>query len=120
VANIREVAKLANVSIATVSRVLNGSDKVSPETRKKVLSAMKKLDYKPSFSFKDSTTKLMHTIGVLMPDIRGYHYSDIVMAIEEYAYIYLATVKITSKWTMRYKNWRLILGQLQIMFEGRI
>jgi len=28
----------------------------------------------------------MHTIGVLMPDIRGYHYSDIVMAIEEYAY----------------------------------
>ncbi len=85
-ANIREVAKLANVSIATVSRVLNGSDKVSPETRKKVLSAMKKLDYKPSFSFKDSTTKLLHTIGVLMPDIRGYHYSDIVMAIEEYAY----------------------------------
>jgi len=34
--------------------------------------------------------------------------------------IYLATVKITSKWTMRYKNWSLILGQLQIMFEGRI
>lgn len=84
--NIREVAKLANVSIATVSRVLNGSDKVSPETRKRVLSAMKKLNYKPSFSFKDTATKLLHTIGVLMPDIRGYHYSDIVMAIEEYAY----------------------------------
>ncbi|MEN3042025.1 MAG: substrate-binding domain-containing protein [Fervidobacterium sp.] len=84
--NIREVAKLANVSIATVSRVLNGSDKVSPETRKRVLNAMKKLNYKPSFSFKDTATKLLHTIGVLMPDIRGYHYSDIVMAIEEYAY----------------------------------
>ncbi|MGC8820776.1 MAG: LacI family DNA-binding transcriptional regulator [Fervidobacterium sp.] len=85
-ANIREVAKLANVSIATVSRVLNGSDRVSEETRKKVLTAVKKLNYKPAFSFKEGTGRLLRTVGVLMPDIRGYHYSDIVMAIEEYAY----------------------------------
>ncbi|KAF2961750.1 substrate-binding domain-containing protein [Fervidobacterium sp. 2310opik-2] len=85
-ANIREVAKLANVSIATVSRVLNGSDRVSEETRKRVLNAVKKLNYKPAFSFKEGTGRLLRTIGVLMPDIRGYHYSDIVMAIEEYAY----------------------------------
>ena len=34
--------------------------------------------------------------------------------------IYLATLKITAKWTMRYKDWGMILGQLQIMYEGRI
>ncbi|MFN6991531.1 MAG: LacI family DNA-binding transcriptional regulator, partial [Fervidobacterium sp.] len=85
-ANIREVAKLANVSIATVSRVINGSENVSEETRKKVFQAMKKLNYKAAPSFKDATNTIMYTIGLLLPDIRGYHYSDIVMAIEEYAY----------------------------------
>ena len=34
--------------------------------------------------------------------------------------IYLATLKITAKWTTRYRDWGMILGQLQIMFEGRI
>jgi len=34
--------------------------------------------------------------------------------------IYLATLKITTKWTTRYRDWGMILGQLQIMFEGRI
>ncbi|OAA31947.1 alanine racemase [Kosmotoga arenicorallina S304] len=85
-ANIREVAKLAKVSIATVSRVLNGRDNVSPETRSKVFKAIKELKYKPAFSFREKDLAFQNTIGVLIPDIRGYHYSDIVMAIEEYAY----------------------------------
>ncbi len=85
-ANIRDVARMANVSIATVSRVINGSENVSEETRKKVLNAMKKLNYKPMMSFKTTSRELFKTIGILIPDIRGYHYSDIVMAIEEYAY----------------------------------
>ncbi|WP_367355925.1 LacI family DNA-binding transcriptional regulator [Mesotoga sp.] len=84
--NIREVAKHSQVSIATVSRVLNGSENVSPETRKKVLKAVKELNYRPAFSFKEKNSTLLNTIGVLIPDIRGYHYSDIVMAIDEYAY----------------------------------
>lgn len=84
--NIRDVAKLANVSIATVSRVLNGSSNVSEETRRKVLRAMRELNYRPLLSYRKSGTEILRTIGVIFPDIRGYHYSDIVMAIEEYAY----------------------------------
>lgn len=84
--NIREVAKHARVSIATVSRVLNGRDNVSLETRGKVFKAVKELNYKPAFSNREKNFALLNTIGVLIPDIRGYHYSDIVMAIEEYAY----------------------------------
>ncbi len=84
--NIREVARYSKVSIATVSRVLNGSENVSSETRKKVLKAVKELNYRPAFSFKENNSTILNTIGVLIPDIRGYHYSDIVMAIDEYAY----------------------------------
>ncbi len=47
-ANIREVAKRAGVSVATVSRVLNGSDSVSEETKERVLKAIKELNYHPN------------------------------------------------------------------------
>ncbi|MDH3338388.1 MAG: LacI family DNA-binding transcriptional regulator, partial [Gammaproteobacteria bacterium] len=46
-ATIYEVSKLAGVSLATVSRVINDSGRVSPKTRDKVLSAMRELDYRP-------------------------------------------------------------------------
>jgi LacI family transcriptional regulator len=85
VAGIRDVAREANVSIATVSRVINGSDKVSEETRKKVLRAMRKLNFRPKPYFGNNEV-FFKTIGVLVPDIRGYHYSDIVMAIESCAF----------------------------------
>lgn len=81
---IKDVAKLAGVSIATVSRVLNGSDEVSDETRRKVIRAVKALGYKPMPSIRKSA-ELLYNIGVLVPDLRGYHYNEIVMAIEDYA-----------------------------------
>ncbi|MGC9384028.1 MAG: LacI family DNA-binding transcriptional regulator [Kosmotogaceae bacterium] len=84
--NIREVAKFAKVSIATVSRVLNGRENVSSEKRRRVFKAVKELNYKPAFTFREKNFALLNTVGVLIPDIRGYHYSDMVMAIEEYAY----------------------------------
>jgi len=83
---IRDVAREANVSIATVSRVINGSSNVSEETRKKVLRAMKKLNFRPRPAIGGKREVFFKTIGVLVPDIRGYHYSDIVMAIESCAY----------------------------------
>lgn len=45
---IKDVAKLAGVSISTVSRVMNDSKPVSPEARRKVLDAIEKLDFKPN------------------------------------------------------------------------
>ena len=46
--NIKDVAKLANVSISTVSRVINNAPNVQPETRKKVMEAIEKLNFKPN------------------------------------------------------------------------
>ena len=47
-ATIYDVAKLACVSLATASRVINGIDKVAPDTKQKVLDAIKELNYKPN------------------------------------------------------------------------
>jgi len=79
------VAKRAGVSIATVSRVINGNPHVSEETRKRVLKAIKEIGYKPLPSIRQKN-QLMRTIGVLVPDLIGCHYTEIVMAIEEFAY----------------------------------
>ena len=79
---IKDVAKKAKVSIATVSRVLNGNPHVSEDTRRRVLKAVKELGYR----FKISPRKMdeiSKTVGVLVPDLMGYHYSEIMMGIEE-------------------------------------
>lgn len=81
---IKDVANFAGVSIATVSRVINGAKNVSEETRRKVIRAIRSLGYKPMPALRKSA-ELLYNIGVLVPDLRGYHYNEIVMAIEDYA-----------------------------------
>lgn len=78
-----DVAKAAGVSVATVSRVINGSDGVSVKLEKKVKRAMKKLHYHPSSvarSFKIQQTTL---VGVIVPLIDHPFYSRLAMAIEQ-------------------------------------
>jgi len=66
---IKDVAKEAGVSIATVSRVLNNSPKVSEETKKKVIDAINKLGYSPSFVARSLATKTLKTnvISIFVP-----------------------------------------------------
>ncbi|KAF2955360.1 LacI family DNA-binding transcriptional regulator [Marinitoga sp. 38H-ov] len=81
--NIRDVAKKANVSIATVSRVINGHDNVSEKTKKKVLKAMRDLNYRPAPSYRN--TRLFKTIAILIPNLKNSHYGEIVMGVESAA-----------------------------------
>jgi DNA-binding LacI/PurR family transcriptional regulator len=60
-----DVARLAGVSHQTVSRVINGSDRVRPETREKVLAAMRQLDYRPNSVARALVTGSSRTIGVV-------------------------------------------------------
>ncbi len=64
--SIKDVAKTAGVSVATVSRVLNNSDKVTGETREKVLRAIKTLGYVPNYSAKSLRTNLSTGIGLVI------------------------------------------------------
>lgn len=63
--NIYDIAKEAGVSIATVSRVMNGSDKVSEKTREKILAIMKEADYTPNAFARGLTFNTMSTVGLL-------------------------------------------------------
>ena len=62
---IKDVARLAGVSVPTVSRYLNGTAKVSPEKREKIAQAIKLLDYKPSFVARALANKVMDSVTML-------------------------------------------------------
>lgn len=87
-ASIKDVAKEANVSIATVSRVLNNIDVVNEETKKKVLEAIKKLDYRPNIVARSLKTQKTKTIGIIIPDISNSMYPEIVRGAEDVSNIY--------------------------------
>lgn len=84
--NIQKVAELANVSIATVSRVINNSGKVSPETRIKVEEAIKRLNYVPNMLARNFRTAASKSILVMFSDISNLFYLEIIRGISEYAY----------------------------------
>lgn len=79
---IYDIAKEANVSIATVSRVLNGSATVSPKTREKVAQAMKKLNYTPNPFARGLTLNTMRVIGVVCSDVGDAFYAKAVSILE--------------------------------------
>lgn len=79
----------------------------------------------PFFKYSKELRKIMYTtntIESLNSSYRRLNKSRTVFPSDQALLksIYLATLKITAKWTMRYRDWGMILGQLQIMFEGRI
>ncbi len=83
-----EVALRAGVSIATVSRVINGSPNLNEATRNKVMKAIKDLDYQPSRVAKRlrSRSNSGKLIGLLIPDIQNPFYVDVLRGVEEEAY----------------------------------
>ena len=86
--SIKDVAREAGVSIATVSRVLNDIDVVNEDTKKKVLDAIKKLGYRPNIVARSLKTQRTKTIGILIPDISSQFYPEIVRGAEDVANIY--------------------------------
>lgn len=83
-ANIYEVAELAGVSLATVSRVINNPDgKVTAKTRQKVLEAMKTLGYQPNSIAQSLATRSSNSVGVLVSELHGPFFGTMLSVIEE-------------------------------------
>lgn len=82
-ATMKEVADLAGVSTATVSHVVNGTKRLSPETTERVLLAIQQANYTPNTLAKSLRSGQTHTIGVLVEDIRGLPVPEIVSGISE-------------------------------------
>jgi LacI family repressor for deo operon, udp, cdd, tsx, nupC, and nupG len=96
--SIKEVARLAGVSTATVSRALANPDKVQAKTRAKVLGAVEKTGYVTNSVARSLRTRRTHTIVVLVPDITNSFFANIIQGIEQVA---------------RKNSYRILLGDLQ-------
>ena len=83
-ATIVEVAKAANVSVATVSRVINGNYPVKQETKEKVLQIIEELNYTPNTQARDLIKQQSSTIGVVVPSISNMFFPSVINGIERY------------------------------------
>ena len=80
--NIYDISRLAGVSIATVSRVLNGSDKVSEATRQKVLDVMEQNGYTPNAFARGLGLNTMRTVGILCADSSDIYLARVIYLLE--------------------------------------
>jgi len=85
---IYDVAREANVSMATVSRVVNGNPNVKPATRKKVLEVIDRLDYRPNAVARGLASKKTTTVGVIIPDVTNIYFSSLARGIDDVATMY--------------------------------
>lgn len=81
--NIYDISRKAGVSIATVSRVLNGSDKVREATKQKVLAVMNETDYTPNVFARGMGLNSMRTIGIMCPDVSDAYTANSVYYAEQ-------------------------------------
>ncbi len=81
-ATIYSVAEQAGVSIATVSRVLQGSSLVSERTTRKVLEAVAELDYLPSGAARSLAVRKHDTVGLVLPELSGPYYAELLVGFE--------------------------------------
>lgn len=80
--NIYDMAKEAGVSIATISRVINGKDVVSQKTRSKVEEILKKYNYTPNEIARGLVVNSIRTVGVMTIDIRDLYYANVAYTVE--------------------------------------
>jgi LacI family transcriptional regulator len=84
-ATIRDVAKRAQLSVATVSRALNGLENVSQEAREKIAAAVKELGYVPHAGARSLSLSKTNAIGVVLPALHGEFFSEIVRGMDQVA-----------------------------------
>lgn|SRR5690554_1029807 len=83
ITTIKDVALKADVSIATVSRVLNGSRYVSPDLRERVMDAMQALGYQPNAIAQGLRRQATHSVGLLVPRINEPFFAQFAFALEK-------------------------------------
>ena len=94
--NIYDVAKAANVSIATVSKVINNTGRIGEKTRLKVLDVINELEYKPNLIASALMGKNTCTIGFILPDLANPFFSALARFVEDVASSFNYNVVICS------------------------
>lgn len=113
---IKDVAQKSNVSVATVSRVINNLDGYSEETRKKVIEVMDELGYQRNAIARNLKVKETRTIGVLYPKASTTYYVEILDGIEDFAQCNNYSVIICNTGD----NWERISEYLRVLSERQV
>lgn len=115
---IYDVAREANVSMATVSRVVNGNPNVKPATRKKVLEVIDRLGYRPNAVARGLASKKTTTVGVIIPDISSTYYSELARGIEDIATMYNYNIILSNSDQNKDKELHLLNNMLGKQVDG--
>ncbi len=93
---IYDVAREAGVSMATVSRVVNGNKNVKENTRQKVLEVIDRLDYRPNAVARGLASKKTTTVGVVIPNISNAYFALLAKGIDDIAEMYKYNIVLAS------------------------
>lgn len=115
---IYDVAREAGVSMATVSRVVNGNPNVKPTTRKKVMSAIERLGYRPNAVARGLASKKTTTVGVIIPDVSSLLYAELARGIEDIATMYKYNIILCDSDHRLEKELQLINTLLEKQVDG--
>ncbi|NGQ97254.1 catabolite control protein A [Brevibacillus sp. SYP-B805] len=115
---IYDVAREAGVSMATVSRVVNGNPNVKPTTRKKVMAAIERLGYRPNAVARGLASKRTTTVGVIIPDVSSLLYSELARGIEDIATMYKYNIILCDSDQRLEKELQLINTLLEKQVDG--
>ncbi len=124
-ATIKDVARKAGVSIATVSRILNGSGVVSPKLMENVQSAIKEIGYQPNAVARALKIKESKSIGLIIPDIENPFFPALVRGVEDTAreYDYAVILCNSDGYAVEEKRYIRFLHSKQVdgvIFTGSI
>ncbi|EHN59815.1 LacI family DNA-binding transcriptional regulator [Oenococcus kitaharae] len=92
---IYDVSERAGVSLATVSRVVNNNGKVKEETKRKVLKAIKELNYRPNAMAKGLASSKTTMVGMMVPDLTDLYFAELAQGIDAVAKIYDYSVSLS-------------------------
>lgn len=117
---IYDVAREASVSMATVSRVVNGNPNVKPATRKKVLEVISRLDYRPNAVARGLASKKTTTVGVIIPDITNMFFSSLARGIDDVAAMYKYNIILANSDENSKKEVQVVNNLLAKQVDGLI
>lgn len=117
---IYDVAREAKVSMATVSRVVNGNNNVRKETRERVEEVIKRLHYQPNAVAQGLASKKTTTVGLIVPELTNLYFAELSKGIDDIALLYKYNIIITSIENRLMKEDQVIQSLLNKQVDGVI